>query len=468
MTFGRGVAAGLALSTVVVAAPARAGLYWQQGVRSKSVSVCFVGDAVTSRPLRVQQVLRYIREFEYAADVKFPGVPVPCAAPTTRPDGTNDFDGDIRVILPFTSGPWTGPVPGVGCPMFRDAAGSYNGRNDGWGSWSNAPNDLATNRACLYNLKLGDDGAGGVPYLNHTLHEFGHALGLRHEHERNDVEKQWVLYYFNTMKDMDQTKAENIYAAGYRNLDEIAGAGVNQLQNIAGYGTATAAEELKMHATFLTHIAGVTVAIAKAIYAKGFLTAGDVANAAVAKLQTIPGYTVFADAKKLKDDAAAAPPRVIYGGRATNGYITAYDRASVMHYKFTDAGINGNYDYTGLSDLDRLSIHILYPEDVPVAEFVGTTVVRSTGRIVLRSAWGVRGADLGFTATNFEWEVAGTVRSTGPVLDVQLPEGTYGFRFAHSDFLGRAYSYTGIIRVLNPTAYAAQAAAVAAAQLPLL
>lgn len=112
---------------------------------------------------------------------------------------------DIRVLLPFTSAPWTG----------------------GWGSWSNAPNDLATNRANLYNLKLGGEpyGASAMPYLNYTLHEFGHALGLSHEPERNDVEKQWVLHYFKTAKDIDQTKAENIYAAGYRNLDEIAGAG---------------------------------------------------------------------------------------------------------------------------------------------------------------------------------------------------------------------------------------------------
>jgi len=190
------------------------------------------------------------------------------------------------------------------------------------------------------------------------------------------------------------------------------------------------------------------------------LNAREVADAQVAALQMIPGYSALADAQKLKDDAAAAPARIIYGGGSTFGYLTAYDRKSVMHYKYVDPGINGNYDDTGLSDLDRLSVHILYPEDARVAEFAGTTVVPSTGRVVLRSAWGVRGGDLPFTATNFEWKVANVTRSTGPVLDVQLLEGTYELRFAYSDFLGRAYSYAGTIRVLNPAAYAAQAAAV--------
>lgn len=462
MTRRRGVVAATVALTIAAVMGGRAGHYWQHNVRSTSVGVCFVGDALTLRPGRVNQVLDYLREFEYAANVRFPPAGVACPAPTTLPDGTEVYDGDIRVMLPYTNAPWTGAVPGAGCTMFRDASGNDNGGNDGWGSWSNAPDDLATNRSCLYNLKLGDDGAGGVPYLNHTLHEFGHALGLRHEQERQDVEKQWVLHYFGTMKDVDQTKAGNIYAAGYRNLDEIAGAGVAQLQNITGYGTAGAAEKLKMDATFLTHIAGVTVAVAKTIAAAGFRTARAVADAQVAALQMIPGYSALADAQKLKNDAAAAPARIIYGGGSTFGYLTAYDRKSVMHYKYVDPGINGNYDDTGLSDLDRLSAHILYPEDARVAEFVGTTVVPSTGRVVLRSAWGVRGGDLPFTATNFEWKVANTTRSTGPVLDVQLLEGTYELRFAYSDFLGRAYSYAGTIRVLNPAAYAAQAAAVSA------
>jgi hypothetical protein len=206
------------------------------------------------------------------------------------------------------------------------------------------------------------------------------------------------------------------------------------------------------------------VAIARTIYNAGFKRASDVAEAQVAALQMIPGYGLATDAQKLQADAAAAPGRTIYGGGVTSGYLTVYDRRSVMHYKYVEPGINGNYDSTGLSDLDRLSLHILYPEDLLVAEFVGTTVVRSTDRLVLRSAWGARGADLAFTASNFEWTVAGSIRSSGPDLDVQLPEGTHVFSFTHQDFLGRSYSYSGSVRVLSATAYATMVAAVGAAQ----
>lgn len=78
---------------------------------------------------------------------------------------------------------------------------TYDGSGGGWGSWQNISNHAQTgsyshspweldnpgNRSCLYNLRLGDNGANGVPYLNHTLHEFGHALGLSHEHQRKDA-----------------------------------------------------------------------------------------------------------------------------------------------------------------------------------------------------------------------------------------------------------------------------------------
>src|SRR2546425_2910547 len=347
-----GGAACLMATAMFAIGDAKAGLYWQQGVRSSSVTVCFVGDAVTSRPERVAQVLQYIREFSSASNVTFSTVAVTCAAPSSRPDGSDEYAGDIRVLLPFTSAPWTGAVPGAGCRMFRDAAGNYNAGNDGWGSWSNAPQDLATNRSCLYNLKLGDDGAGGVPYLNHTLHEFGHALGLLHEHERTDV---------------DPTL--------------------------------------------------------------GCTEAG-------------------------------------FGGNGSS-FLTRYDRRSVMHYKFPSCGINGNYDQTGLSDLDRLSVHILYPEATPVAEFSGTTVLPSTRRLTLEAEWGIRGAAVGATMKNFEWQVGGTVRSTNAALDVSLAEGTYSLRFTHDDFLGRGYKYTGIIRILSPMAYANQTAAISVTSLPL-
>ncbi len=126
----------------------RSGLYWNAGIRSQVITVCFVGDALTSRPSRVQQILSYIKNFEYATNVRFSSLGT-CPAATQQANGKDFYDGDIRVVIPNTSVDATVPVPGNGCPP--------GGANSGWGSWSNAPNDLTPNRSCLYNLKLGDD-----------------------------------------------------------------------------------------------------------------------------------------------------------------------------------------------------------------------------------------------------------------------------------------------------------------------
>jgi len=340
----------LLLSAVGPAPPSQAALYWFQGVRDKNISVCFVGDAVTKRPDRVQQILDYIKEFEYAANIKFNSLGS-CPAATPHPSNpSNDYyDGDIRVLIPAINVPRTGPVPGQGCPMFNQLGpGGYNGENDGR-SWSNAPADLEPNRSCLYNLNLGDDPWNDTPYLNHTLHEFGHALGLSHEHARNDV-------------------------------------------NVSGC--------------------------------------------------TEPGY----------------------GGSISSGFMTPYDRYSVMHYKFASCGINGNYDYTGLSGYDKLALHILYPEDHRVAEFVGTTVIQAGQALKLQSAWKARGANMDFVAHGFVWKLNGVTYSTTPDLVVNnLSPGDYTLEFAHIDFLNRSYTYSGRVRVLAPADYTQLVAAVVAA-----
>jgi hypothetical protein len=279
-------ARSLALAALLAtsAGAADAALYWFHGARGDTVSVCFVGDAVTSRPARVAEVLRYLRSSN-SVNVRFDYLG-PCPPPQAQPNGDDFFPGDIRVVLPHTTGTklstWsgpegTGPVPGKGCAVFLRDDGKYcdsscnkDSNNDRWGSWSTGPDDLDTDRACLYNLKLGDDPWNATPYLNHTLHEFGHALGLAHEHVREDVD--WA---------------------------------------------ACSAES--------------------------------------------------------------------YGGTATDGHLTPYDRRSVMHYRFAPCGSNGNYDYTGLSRYDRLGLRILYPEANRHAEYVGATV-RPAGSALQRAS----------------------------------------------------------------------------------
>jgi hypothetical protein len=322
----------LALST-----PAQAALYWFAGVRGKSISVCFVGDAVTSRPARVQQILDYIEHFTFVANIEFNYLGQ-CPAATAHPTNpANDFhNGDIRVVIPGTSVSFTGRVPGGGCPMFLDASGNYTGENDGGGSWSNSPQDLAANRSCLYNLKLGDDGdASGVPWLSHTLHEFGHALGLSHEHARADI-----------------------------------------------------------------------------------------------------------------------PGTCVPTGSISNGYITSYDEASVMHYEFLACGINGNYSQAGLSERDALALHIMYPEENRYAEHGGTRVIPSGSQLRLYVAWPGMGADAGFVYNSIVWQVNGSAVSFGTNLNywMQYP-GTNTVSLTYTDFLGRSYTTTQTIEVLSPEEY---------------
>ncbi|HEX8536890.1 MAG TPA: hypothetical protein VF664_05455, partial [Cystobacter sp.] len=294
----------------------------------------------------------YISDFERAANIRFNYLGT-CPAPLVQSDGSPWHGGDIRVVLPSTSVPFTGQVPGQGCPMFLDANGQYDGGNDGWGSWSNAPAHLTPHRSCLYNLKLGGDAdALGVPWRNHTLHEFGHALGLSHEHVRNDV---------NTA---------TCSAAGY-------------------------------------------------------------------------------------------------GGTESAGHITAYDRESVMHYAFPTCGIDGNYGQDGLSALDRLGLHILYPEAARVAEFTGRTVIRSNEWLSLSSTWRAAGADA-FAVGGFSWKLSGVTYSSSNGLFTSLGAGTYPFQLAYTDFLGRSYAYSGTVQVLTAPDYAARIVSPVAARLPLM
>jgi hypothetical protein len=370
------VVLGLLLGALWTASnrPAQAALWWYHGVRDKQISVCFAGNAVTARPDRVRQIIGHLERFEYAANIQFITTTGTRARDEAAPGGNIDrlacpdptwvnskqyYDGDIRVALWSTDVPVDPPgmVPGVGCT--QALVGS---------SWSNPPDELDLKRPCQYNLKLGDDDLDmrtgvhtGTPWLNHTLHEFGHALGLAHEHARAD---------------------EN-----------------------AGCVPASSDE-----------------------------------------------YHV-----------------------ATTGYMTPYDKNSVMHYIYTPAETPScvqtgtNYSNAGLTAYDKLALHILYPEDNRAAEFRGRTVIRAGETLSLTSAWKARGANMNFVANSFNWKLDGSTLSTSPDLSVTLSRpGVYTLEFSYRDFLGRAYSYTGPVRVLDPDDYEALIVAPIAAQLPLL
>ena len=73
MRLSRALAAAVFGSAALALSSAYAGIYWQLGVRTAALSLCFVGDAVTSRPARAAQVLRYLKEFEYASNISNAG-----------------------------------------------------------------------------------------------------------------------------------------------------------------------------------------------------------------------------------------------------------------------------------------------------------------------------------------------------------------------------------------------------------
>jgi len=352
---------------LVMPTPVWPAAYWFHGVRGRDITVCFAGNAVSVRPDRVREIVGHLSRFEQAANIRFLALSgkslsfeagrtgnlnaLACPAATQQPNGDDYYAGDIRVALWSTNVDTNPPgkVPGKGCIQDKKAS-----------SWSNPPDELELKRACQYNLVLGDDAdATGTHYLNHTLHEFGHALGLVHEHARADENAQCVP------SDIDEYHA------------------------------------------------------------------------------------------------------------VTTGYITPYDKDSVMHYWWPASKVpncqqtGSNYSQAGLTEYDKLALHIMYPEDVRTVEFNGDTVIRAGQTLQLVSAWQAQGAT-SFATANWSWKVDGITRSTAPTLTLGgLSVGEHTLAVSHDDLLGRHYTYSGKVRVMTDEAYRQMIAANTAAQAAL-
>jgi len=65
-----------------------------------------------------------------------------------------------------------------------------------------------------------------------------------------------------------------------------------------------------------------------------------------------------------------------------------------------------------------------------------------------------RGAYLNFVARDFSWKIVGNVVGTIADLNVRLPAGNSTLQYAYQDFLGRDYSYTGTVYVMEPKTFA--------------
>lgn len=335
-----------ALAVLLQAAPACAGSIASKETLGRDISVCFVGDAATKRADRVKQVLEWIKDFEVVANIRFKPLGA-CPEPKTLPNGDEVYDGDIRVVLPNTSVDATVPVPGKQCP-----------RNDnkGWGSWGTFPDNVKGRRHCVYTLKLGDDPWRGEPYRNHTLHEFGHALGLAHEHSRYDY---------------DPTVCDGIVK--------------------------------------------------------------------------------------------------YFGSERKTGLLTLYDPESVMHYSTgPHCKVIGNYARNGFSEKDKLTLHMMYPEEARVAEFVGNTVMLDTENLWLMFGWKRRGAIVENVASDFQWKIDGKPVGQTHSLDVKVPAGVHTLEYSYKDYLNRPYAYKGTVRVLTKDGFTKTIAAPVAARAALL
>jgi hypothetical protein len=163
---------------------ANAGVLNDSSPHPQEFTYCFVGDASTNQTTRTRELEDALEEISNYGNIKF------IRHNQCRLSNNGDYTTELRIIIPSVS------TPSHSNPYSANLVPGCNINNEG-GSWAQSHTKRQERKKCLFNVKIGNDNyqsagfgdpsGGSRPFKDHALHEFGHALGLGHEHMREDT-----------------------------------------------------------------------------------------------------------------------------------------------------------------------------------------------------------------------------------------------------------------------------------------
>jgi hypothetical protein len=142
--------------------------------------------------------------------------------------------------------------------------------------------------------------------------------------------------------------------------------------------------------------------------------------------------------------------------------LTPVDPYSVMMYQVTGCGIDGNYGFGGYSGWDRLSMHIMYPENYRAIEFFGGTVTTVGVPVHITQMWIAQGANSSVIKSP-SWSIGGVTSNQASFNGSWNSTGSRTGTLTYQDFLGRTFQGSIEVRVYQDNATLAGAVIVPSA-----